>query len=75
VTPDRVISSPGADSPLRRDDNTVAGALVNRPEALPLDGLDLTLRHEMRSDLKQPRRDVDITFVFGPRRATPAGFA
>jgi ABC-type Fe3+/spermidine/putrescine transport system ATPase subunit len=49
----------------------LAIALVNRPKAVPRDGLDLTLRHEMRTDLKRPRRDVDITFVFVIRARPP----
>jgi putative spermidine/putrescine transport system ATP-binding protein len=46
----------------------LARALVNRPKVLlldePLGALDLKLRHEMQSELKQLQRDVDITFVF-----------
>jgi putative spermidine/putrescine transport system ATP-binding protein len=46
----------------------VARALVSRPKVLlldePLGALDLKLRPELRSELKQLQRDVDITFVF-----------
>ncbi len=46
----------------------LARALVNKPKVLlldePLGALDLKLRQQMQSELKQIQRDVGITFVF-----------
>jgi putative spermidine/putrescine transport system ATP-binding protein len=46
----------------------LARALVNRPKVLlldePLGALDLKLREQMQSELKQIQRQVGITFVF-----------
>jgi putative spermidine/putrescine transport system ATP-binding protein len=42
----------------------LARAIVNRPQVLLLDALDLKLRQEMQIELKQIQQEVGITFVY-----------